>query len=454
MLFLNRLRQSLCFGAWNHHDDPYAQRGSQKPLPAEQPAEPNEVEQTLPLPQECSVRYSVVRYLSKGASGFVMLVRDSADDELKAMKFVNRQNNKYILGEIVNQVRLKHPHVVKLEEILITSDFVILVMEYAEQGDLFSYLKQRKRFSEKRSRWYFQQLMFAIDFCHRVGIINRDIKLENLLLKGENKEILKIADFGLSKDENKSALTSSVGTVLYLAPELIEDFGNQQSYDGKKAEVWACGVVLYTMLTGFYPFVRKGERELGDVRLMNAILRRTVNLDYPALENVSSDASDLIKHMLDPDPSSRFGVEDVLHHPWFQNGLRFDVKKYNERVIRHLKEGGQDGLQEAIGNLLNAVEVWDSAVSLLESDVFEAGKAISDEEIVLAQNMAMNPVRLSDSTVVRFSNNATLHEDVCTIRGEYPTVDVLSEATHSSEVNNTAFGVQDCYELPYKAAPT
>ena len=364
--------------------------------------------QTLPVPLECRARYSVVKYLNKGASGFVVLVRDTAEDELKALKFVNRQNNAYAMREVLNQVRLKHPHVIKLDEILMTSDFLILVLEYAEQGDLFTYLKQRKRFSEKRTRWYFQQLIFAVDFCHRLGIINRDIKLENLLLKGENREILKIADFGLSKDESKSSLKSSVGTVLYLAPELIADFGKKVSYDGKKAEVWACGVVLYTMSTGYYPFVRKGERDLGQIKLMSKILHRTLNQEYLEPEHLSTDVLDLIKHMLHPDPAKRYSVDDVLDHPWFRTGLRFNVREYNGRIINHLEnaEHSQEGLQEAIFDFLSAVSSWDTSANLLKSEFFNVGRTISDEELKLVQSIRMHPVRLSDSSVVRFSNNS------------------------------------------------
>ena len=366
---------------------------------------------TLPMPPECSMRYSVVRYLNKGASGFVILVRDTVEDELKALKFVKRAkcaDNAQILREVVNQVRLKHPHVIKLDEILMTSEFIILVLEYAEQGDLFSYLKERKRFSEKRARWYFQQLIFAVDFCHRLGIVNRDIKLENLLLKGKKKEIMKIADFGLSKDASKSALRSSVGTVLYLAPELIAGFGKMSEYDGRKAEMWSCGVVLYTMITGYYPFVRKGEKELGQVKLMNKILSRTVNHEYPEPENVSGDVVDLIRHMLHPDPEKRYGTEDVIAHPWFKTGLSFDVVAYNKKVIQQLENGREspEMLHEAIGQFLNASHNWDIQDSLLKSDFFKMARTISDDELGMVEKMRMTPVRLSGSSVVRFSDNS------------------------------------------------
>ena len=352
-------------------------------------------QETLPVPIQCQDRYSVIKYLNRGASGFVVLVRDAADDELKALKFINRRHDGYALREIINQVRIQHPHVIRLEEILATSEFIILVLEYAERGDLFTFLKGRRRFSEKRSRWYLQQLMFAVDFCHRLGIINRDIKLENLLLRGRNNEILKLGDFGLSKDESKSSLKSSVGTVLYLAPELITGYGEKAEYDGKKAEVWACGVVLYTMITGHYPFVRKGERELARVTLMTKILHRIVDRDYPEPEHVSEGLTDLLGHMLDPDPETRASVDDVLNHPWFRTGLRFDVREYNQQIIDRIKsdEKHHKGLEDAVEEFLST---WDkdSGSSSLEGEIFDLKLPLkartlgSDEE---------TPVRLASS---------------------------------------------------------
>lgn len=357
----------------------------------------DEVEpETLPVPTQCQDRYSVIKYLNKGASGFVVLVRDkTADDELKALKFISRRHDGYALREIINQVRIKHPHVIRLEEILATSEFIILVLEYAERGDLFAFLKERRRFSEKRSRWYLQQLMFAVDFCHRLGIINRDIKLENLFLRGRNKEILKLGDFGLSKDESKSSLKSSVGTVLYLAPELITGYGKKAEYDGKKAEVWACGVVLYTMITGHYPFVRKGERELARVTLMTKILHRIVDRDYPEPKHVSEGLTDLLGHMLDPDPETRASVDDVLNHPWFRTELRFDVREYNQQIIDCIKldDNHHKGLEDAVEEFL-ATRNKDSGSSSLKGEVFDLKVSLkartlgSDEE---------TPVRLASS---------------------------------------------------------
>lgn len=291
------------------------------------------------LPEGYQSQYSCIRYLNRGASGFVVLVERKDTGEKRALKFIERESARmeYIEAEIINQMRLRHPHVVKLDEIFVTDVHLVLVLEYADQGDLFSYLKNKSSFSERRARWYFQQLITAVDFCHKMGVMNRDIKLENLLLFGENKETLKISDFGLSKDEHyQSAPKTSVGTVLYIAPEIISHFGEKKEYDARKSDLWSCGVVLYTMLSGFYPFSRKSDKDIGRVRLMHTILQRTLDKDYPDIEGVSESCKTLLAGLLDPNPNTRYSMEDVMNHPWFKTGKNLD--KYNQEIVDYLKK--------------------------------------------------------------------------------------------------------------------
>ncbi len=106
-------------------------------------------------------------------------------------------------------------------------------MEYAPGGDLFKVVSHLRGLSEDNARWFFQQIVLAIDYCHRMGVANRDIKLENTLLDGSVRPLVKLADFGFSKDENyQSAPGSRVGTPAYLAPEVITNV-HGQSYDAK-----------------------------------------------------------------------------------------------------------------------------------------------------------------------------------------------------------------------------
>ena len=99
-------------------------------------------------------------------------------------------------------MRLRHPHIISLKEVFLTEQHLVLVMEYAAGGDLFSYVQRRRRLGEDDARWFFQQLICAVDYCHKMGVANRDIKLENTLLDGSPRPLVKLCDFGFSKDHS------------------------------------------------------------------------------------------------------------------------------------------------------------------------------------------------------------------------------------------------------------
>lgn len=223
-----------------------------------------------------------VKPLSKGSYGSVFLARDRNTGDYFALKFIKRgasgNGAGYIRREIVNHMKLRHPHVISLYEVFLTQEHLVLVMEYARCGDLFGYVYEQKGLPESESRWFFQQIVLALDYCHRMGVCLRDIKLENTLLDGpENcrpeRRLVKLCDFGFSKHaELDSAPESLVGTPAYLAPEIITrisnaisvpgnsiDENNAKAYDGTAADIWSLGVLLYAMVTGTYPFQPLGD---------------------------------------------------------------------------------------------------------------------------------------------------------------------------------------------------
>lgn len=111
-------------------------------------------------------------------------------------------------------------------------------------------MQQAQRLSEDGARWLFQQLIFGVDYIHRLNICNRDIKLDNILLdkslRGQPEwPILKLCDWGYARADPTSNASSKVGTLSYMAPEVLQNNGG---YSAKKADIWSCGVVLYAML--------------------------------------------------------------------------------------------------------------------------------------------------------------------------------------------------------------
>jgi len=162
-----------------------------------------------------------------------------------------KQIDENVFREIVNHRSLRHPNIIRFKEVVLTPTHLAIVMEYAAGGELFERICEAGRFHEDEARYFFQQLVCGVSFCHAMNICHRDLKLENTLLDGSPAPRLKICDFGYSKSSVlHSRPKSTVGTPAYIAPEVL----SRHEYDGKHADVWSCGVTLYVMLVGAYPF--------------------------------------------------------------------------------------------------------------------------------------------------------------------------------------------------------
>ena len=141
-------------------------------------------------------------------------------------------------------------HITAIRDCVFTPERVHIVMN-AAKCNLADHIASKGRLREPEARGYFRQLVSAVSFCHSMGVCHRDIKLENVLI-GKDGQSLEIADFGLSKfvDPATFQCSSVCGTPKYIAPEIIL----RKHYDGRKSDVWACGVVLFAMLNGRLPF--------------------------------------------------------------------------------------------------------------------------------------------------------------------------------------------------------
>lgn len=243
--------------------------------------------------------------------------------------------SKYVEREIINHMKLRHPHIIALREVFLTTDHLVLVMEYAAGGDLFTYVSARRGLTEDEARWFFQQLMVGVDYCHRMGVASRDIKLENTLLDGSPRPLIKLADFGFSKDETaQSAPQSRVGTPAYLSPEVILSDA-RTPYDGKQADVWSCGVLLYILVTGSYPFQRAADLSMKGPAKLNAVLTRILAVDYIYSPSrvLSDECRDLIDRMLVKDPQQRATVSEIQRHPWYAKSLSPAALGFNDAIM-------------------------------------------------------------------------------------------------------------------------
>ncbi|KAM5556826.1 CBL-interacting protein kinase 10 [Rosa sericea] len=223
--------------------------------------------------------------------------------------------------EITAMRLLKHPNIVQLYEVMASKAKIYLVMEYAKGGELFQKIK-KGRLKEEVAWNYFQQLITAVDFCHKRGVYHRDLKPENLLL--DENGVLKVSDFGLSalaeSKREDGLLHTNCGTPSYVAPEVIRC----RAYDGAKADIWSCGVILFALMAGYLPF--------HDSNLIH-MYKKVCASEYQCPRWFSRHVRKLLHGILNPNPDQRFLASEIMESSWFQKGL-------NSNSITEVEEPG------------------------------------------------------------------------------------------------------------------
>ncbi|TDL26419.1 snf 1 [Rickenella mellea] len=257
--------------------------------------------------------YRVIGDIATGTYGNVKLGEHTITGQKVAMKYISKDmiGSTHTKARVQKEVQfmrtLQHPHIIKLYEAISTPTDIIIVLELAKL-ELFDYIVENGRLREPDARRFFQQIMAAIDYSHHRGIVHRDLKPENILLDDDFN--IKITDFGLSNEVRDGAfLRTSCGSPNYAAPEVIKIDG---LYDGKAADVWSCGVILFVLLAGRLPF---------DSEDTNVLFERIKRGHYQIPDYLSPEAKSLIAGMLHIDPTKRLTVSEVMTHPWFTPGL-------------------------------------------------------------------------------------------------------------------------------------
>ena len=261
--------------------------------------------------------YRLGEEIGSGAFGKVILGLHIITGEKVAIKILDKiilsqtpEDYELVKQELSILKIVKHKHIVQLYEILETPQHIFIIMEYCEGQDIMDYILTRGRLSEKESLKYFQQLINALFYLHSQNITHRDIKIDNLLL--DRNLDLKLIDFGLStKYRDDRLLSQPCGTVVYAAPEVLDC----KEYHGMLADVWSSGIVLFGMLSGFLPFGDPDDE-------VNKKLVLQGNIEIPKF--FSREVTDLLRHMLDINPLTRYTLEEIMAHPWF-NKSKFSL---------------------------------------------------------------------------------------------------------------------------------
>ncbi|CAL5203801.1 unnamed protein product [Lathyrus oleraceus] len=291
-------------------------------------------------------RYETIKDIGSGNFGVAKLVRERQSGKLYAIKIIERglKIDEHVQREIINHRSLKHPNIVRFKEVLCTPLHLVIVMEYAAGGELFEKICSAGRFDEDEARYFFRQLISGVSYCHSMEICHRDLKLENTLLDGSSSPQLKICDFGYSKSSVlHSQPKSTVGTPAYIAPEVL----SRREYDGKVADVWSCGVTLYVMLVGGYPF-----EDPDDPRNFRKTIERILKVHYsiPDYVRVSKDCRNLLSQIFVANPEKRITIPEIKVHPWFLNKLPMefveDEKNKLENDVNCVDDSSSQSIEE------------------------------------------------------------------------------------------------------------
>lgn len=262
-------------------------------------------------------KYELGRTLGEGTFGKVKYAVNTETNEAVAIKVLDKEKiqkqnmGNQIKKEISIMKMVKHEYIVGMIEVLASKTKIFIVLELIVGGELFDKIVTVGKLSEEQAFFYFEQLVEGVEYCHKLGVCHRDLKPENLLLDEHGN--LKISDFGLSSlyvgdaemdgASRTELLHTTCGTPNYVAPEVIAD----QGYDGKKADVWSIGVILYVLLAGFLPF---------DEGTIMALFSKIQKADFTYPKWFSPEVRALLDQVLVADPKVRISLTQLKDHPW------------------------------------------------------------------------------------------------------------------------------------------
>ena len=252
-------------------------------------------------------RYRLFRVIGEGSFSTVKLGYNIFNQTPVAVKIIlktafrNQGDLQWLMQEVDVMRRLNHPGIVQLIDFIEDETAYYMVLEYCGGGELFDFIISRKRVEEPLAKKFFKQIVLTIAYIHSNNIVHRDLKPENLLLTETNS--IKLIDFGLCSTTADRPLTNRCGSACYIAPEALV----QSSYYGAPADIWALGVVLYTLVDGSIPW---------NYQDSNKMFEQITTGDFPMPRTLSPECQDLLRCILNPNPQMRITAEGILTHPW------------------------------------------------------------------------------------------------------------------------------------------
>lgn len=287
------------------------------------------------LPKKLDDDYDVQeKVLGWGYNGVVRLATNKAKNQKFAVKAFKTANiNADVKAQLESEVEIvlsmDHPHIIRLFAVYESDEFLHLVMECMEGGELFDRVMMRKRFTERDAAEAVWQMLLSINYLHSHDIVHRDLKLENFLYETESSDHLKLIDFGFSKvwDPNVK-MAVCCGTLSYVAPEVLN-----KSYTSQ-CDIWSLGIVCFILLAGYMPFSGAGATQMRNIQEGKYVMKPE------KWNNISMEGKEFTKALLQVDPNKRLTAQAALEHAWISKRQSKD-SEVDLQVVDALRNFGQ-----------------------------------------------------------------------------------------------------------------
>ncbi|KAG1761616.1 Pkinase-domain-containing protein [Suillus occidentalis] len=325
--------------------------------------------------------YTLGKVIGEGAYGKVRLGTHRITSTRVAIKQIPKAMSASLTREIHHHRQLHHPHVTQMYEVIATESHIWIVTELCCGGELFDYLAEKGRLSERESSIIFGQLALAVAYLHEKGIVHRDLKLENVLL--DERCRVKLGDFGFTREYDRGVyMETFCGTTGYAAPEMLQG----KRYLGPEVDVWSMGVILYCLLTGTLPFDDDDE----------AIMKeKVIKGKYEDPEWLSTDARDLVRSILEVDPAKRLTIPQILASPWFTSTPSAPVSDQMLLGVNYVPSSPSPARDTFI---LPVKPVVNTQIQVNELSISPATSTTSESFVSASSHLSPSPPKTPDNT--------------------------------------------------------
>ena len=283
------------------------------------------MEETIPDDLQ---EYNIEDIIGSGTFSTVRIGINKKTKEKVAIKILDKskiknENDYMKIHREINMLKiLKHPNVIKIHKICENANYLYIIMEFCEKGELFDYIVKSQYLNEDEASFFYYQLINGLEYIHKNNIVHRDLKPENLLLTSNNT--LKIIDFGLSNYFfPNNLLNTPCGSPCYVSPEMV----NGEKYNGFKNDIWSTGIILYAMVSGYLPF-----EDINQIILFQKIFSCEITFQ----KYVEKLSRDLIKKIIVQDPEKRITIKQIKEHKFYLKGKEIFYKKHPELIKKKI----------------------------------------------------------------------------------------------------------------------